>query len=120
MTKPLIEKCTAREILDSRGNPTVRASVTLSDGSVGTASVPSGASTGVYEAHERRDGDKERYGGKGVRKAVKAVNGDISEALRGMNAARQSDVDAALCELDGRAVSEDIVSEIFSHFCVGK
>ncbi|MBR3964855.1 MAG: phosphopyruvate hydratase [Clostridia bacterium] len=101
MTKPLIEKCTAREILDSRGNPTVRASVMLSDGSVGTASVPSGASTGVYEAHERRDGDKERYGGKGVRKAVKAVNGDISDALRGMNAARQSDIDAALCELDG-------------------
>ena len=101
MTKPLIEKCTAREILDSRGNPTVRASVTLSDGSVGTASVPSGASTGVYEAHERRDGDKERYGGKGVRKAVEAVNNDICAALRGMNAARQNEVDAALCELDG-------------------
>ena len=65
MTKPLIEKCRAREILDSRGNPTVRASVTLIGGSVGTASVPSGSSTGVYEAHERRDGDKERYGGKG-------------------------------------------------------
>lgn len=101
MTKPLIEKCTAREILDSRGNPTVRASVTLSDGSVGTASVPSGASTGVYEAHERRDGDKERYGGKGVKKAVNAVNNDISAALRGMNAARQNEIDAALCELDG-------------------
>jgi enolase len=101
MTKPLIEKCTAREILDSRGNPTVKASVTLSDGSVGTASVPSGASTGVYEAHERRDGDKERYGGKGVRKAVEAVNNDICAALRGMNAARQNEIDAALCELDG-------------------
>lgn len=101
MTKPLIEKCTAREILDSRGNPTVRASVTLIDGSVGTASVPSGASTGVYEAHERRDGDKERYGGKGVRKAVEAVNNDICAALRDMNAARQNEIDSALCELDG-------------------
>ena len=101
MSKPLIEKCRAREILDSRGNPTVSASVTLSDGSVGAACVPSGASTGVYEAHERRDGDKARYGGKGVRKAVKAVNEDISDALRGMNAARQAEIDAALCNLDG-------------------
>ena len=70
MSKPQIFKCNAREILDSRGNPTVEASVILTDGTVGVASVPSGASTGIYEAHEKRDGDTKRYNGKGVLDAV--------------------------------------------------
>ncbi|MEL6475182.1 MAG: phosphopyruvate hydratase, partial [Pseudomonadota bacterium] len=78
----------AREILDSRGNPTVEVDVTLSDGSTGRAAVPSGASTGAYEAHELRDGD-ERYGGKGVLKAVEAVNGEIYEAIEGLEATEQ-------------------------------
>ncbi len=71
----------AREILDSRGNPTVEVEVTLDDGTVGRAAVPSGASTGMYEACELRDGDKSRYGGKGVSKAVENVNGEIAEAM---------------------------------------
>ncbi len=90
----------AREILDSRGNPTVEVDVTLEDGSVGRAGVPSGASTGAHEAHELRDGGP-RYGGKGVRKAVEAVNGEIFDALSGMEAEDQTDIDAALIALDG-------------------
>jgi len=89
-----------REILDSRGNPTVEVDVVLEDGSMGRAGVPSGASTGAHEAHELRDGGK-RYGGKGVLKAVAAVNGEIGDALRGFDAEDQIGVDAALIELDG-------------------
>ncbi len=91
----------AREILDSRGNPTVEVDVILEDGSMGRAAVPSGASTGAHEAVELRDGDKARYGGKGVRKAVDAVNGEILEALGGVQAEDQVAVDEALIALDG-------------------
>ena len=90
-----------REILDSRGNPTVEAEVWLDDGSMGRAAVPSGASTGVYEACELRDGDKNRYLGKGVETAVAAVNGEIAEALIGLNAMDQVAIDTLLRELDG-------------------
>ena len=80
----------AREILDSRGNPTVEVEVTLDDGTIGRAAVPSGASTGIHEACELRDGDKGRYGGKGVLKAVENVNGEIAEALLGLNVLDQT------------------------------
>jgi enolase len=93
----------AREILDSRGNPTVEVDVTLEDGSFGRAAVPSGASTGAHEAVELRDGDKKRYLGKGVEKAVAAVNGEIFEALADMDAENQIDIDRAMIELDGTA-----------------
>jgi enolase len=92
---------TAREILDSRGNPTVEVDVTLESGSMGRAAVPSGASTGAHEAVELRDGDPERYGGKGVRKAVDAVNGEIFDALSGFDAEDQVAIDALLVTLDG-------------------
>jgi enolase len=92
----------AREILDSRGNPTVEVDVRLEDGSTGRAAVPSGASTGAHEAHELRDGDA-RYGGKGVRLAVDAVNGEIFEAIGGMDAEDQTRIDALMCRLDGTA-----------------
>ena len=92
---------TAREILDSRGNPTVEVEVTLEDGTVGRAAVPSGASTGIYEACELRDGDKSRYLGKGVQKAVENVNVEIAEAVIGMNALDQPGIDKLLIELDG-------------------
>ena len=91
----------AREILDSRGNPTVEVEVTLDNGVVGRAAVPSGASTGIYEACELRDGDKTRYLGKGVLKAVENVNGEIAEAIIGLNALDQPYIDAQLIELDG-------------------
>ena len=91
----------AREILDSRGNPTVEVEVTLDDGTVGRAAVPSGASTGIHEACELRDGDKSRYGGKGVLKAVENVNGEIAEALVGLNVLDQTSIDKLLIELDG-------------------
>ena len=91
----------AREILDSRGNPTVEAEVTLEDGSVGRAAVPSGASTGAHEAVELRDGDKSRYGGKGVLKAVEAVNEEIFAALIGLDAEDQRRIDRTMVELDG-------------------
>ena len=91
----------AREILDSRGNPTVEVEVTLDDGTIGRAAVPSGASTGMYEACELRDGDKGRYGGKGVETAVQSVNGEICEALVGLNALDQPSIDRILIELDG-------------------
>ena len=90
----------AREILDSRGNPTVEVEVTLDDGTVGRAAVPSGASTGIYEACELRDGDKSRYLGKGVLKAVENVNVEIAEALQGMNVLDQTSIDKLLIELD--------------------
>ncbi len=92
---------TAREILDSRGNPTVEVDVTLEDGSFGRAAVPSGASTGAHEAVELRDGDKARFMGKGVSKAVAAVNGAIYEALADMDAEEQIAIDQAMIELDG-------------------
>jgi len=91
----------AREILDSRGNPTVEVDVRLADGTLGRAAVPSGASTGAHEAVELRDGDKARYGGKGVRKAVDAVNGEVFDALSGLDAEDQLHVDALLRRLDG-------------------
>jgi enolase len=91
----------AREILDSRGNPTVEVDVELEDGSLGRAGVPSGASTGTFEAVEIRDGDVKRYHGKGVLKAVEAVNGEIADALVGMPAFDQLGIDDALCRLDG-------------------
>jgi enolase len=92
-----------REILDSRGNPTVEVDVTLEDGSLGRAAVPSGASTGAYEAVELRDGDKARYLGKGVRKAVDAVNGEIFDAIGGMDAQAQVKIDETMAALDGTA-----------------
>jgi enolase len=92
-----------REILDSRGNPTVEVDVVLEDGSLGRAAVPSGASTGAHEAVELRDGDKERFGGKGVLKAVGAVNGEIFDALGGMDAEAQAKIDETLIALDGTA-----------------
>ena len=91
----------AREILDSRGNPTVEVDVTLETGIVGRAAVPSGASTGAHEAVELRDGDKKRYGGKGVRKAVEAVNGEIFDALSGREVEDQLALDRTMIELDG-------------------
>jgi len=96
-----IESISAQEILDSRGNPTVEVEVILGDGSWGRAAVPSGASTGVHEALELRDGDKERYGGKGVLKAVTNVNETISDALYGWDATEQKAIDAELLTLDG-------------------
>ena len=96
-----IEELTAREILDSRGNPTVEVTAYLDDGSSGTAAVPSGASTGAHEAVELRDGDPRRYGGKGVLKAVANVNGEINQKLQGVDATDQRLVDRILIELDG-------------------
>ena len=93
----------AREILDSRGNPTVEVDVRLRGGALGRAAVPSGASTGVHEALELRDGDAKRYGGKGVLKAVANVNGTIASKLKGADAAKQSAIDGALIEIDGTA-----------------
>jgi enolase len=96
-----INSVRAREILDSRGNPTVEVDIKLSDGALGRAAVPSGASTGVHEALELRDGDKKRYGGKGVTKAVDNINGPIRQALIGTNALDQAAVDETMLELDG-------------------
>ncbi len=96
-----IEKIKAREILDSRGNPTIKVEVRLDDGTIGQAAVPSGASTGQHEAVELRDGDKSRYNGKGVLKAVANVNGAIAGAITGMSAVDQEKIDKTLIELDG-------------------
>src|ERR1051325_2426822 len=96
-----INKVHAREILDSRGNPTVEADVTLASGIVGRAAVPSGASTGAHEAVELRDGDKQRYLGKGVSKAVAAVEGEIFDAIGGMEAEAQGKIDETMIALDG-------------------
>lgn len=96
-----IEKVIGREILDSRGNPTVEADVILADGSMGRAAVPSGASTGAFEAVELRDGDKNRYLGKGVKKAVDNITNVIAPALQGMDAQNQAEIDAVLINLDG-------------------
>ena len=97
----IIEDISGREILDSRGNPTVEVEVTLMDGSWGRAAVPSGASTGIHEALELRDGDKSRYSGKGVLQAVEHVNEDIADALIGWDATEQKAIDMTLLELDG-------------------
>src|ERR1700685_1940792 len=99
--RPLIESVRAREILDSRGNPTVAVSVATSFGAVEEALVPSGASTGAHEAVELRDGDKSRYGGKGVLKAVAAVNERLGPALEGLDATAQREIDDRLIEIDG-------------------
>ncbi len=98
----------AREILDSRGNPTVEVEVTLDSGAFGRAAVPSGASTGVHEALELRDGDKRRFGGKGVLQAVDHVNNDIADALFGMEALDQAAVDQAMLDLDGSSNKENL------------
>jgi enolase len=97
----IIEDILAREILDSRGNPTVEVDVLLEDGSFGRAAVPSGASTGEHEAHELRDADKDRYAGYGVLKAVENVNEAIADALTGLDADDQAQVDRILIDLDG-------------------
>ncbi len=96
-----IRSISAMEILDSRGNPTLRVWVTLDDGTIGSASVPSGASTGRFEAHELRDGDKSRYGGKGVLTAARNVSDVISPRLRGLDVSHQAEIDRAMIELDG-------------------
>ena len=97
----LIERVSALEVLDSRGNPTVMARVYLNDGTVGQAMVPSGASTGSREALEKRDGDKKRYLGKGVLGAVQAINTEIQDALQGMDPFQQAELDEVLLSLDG-------------------
>ncbi len=96
-----IESVYGREVLDSRGNPTVEVEVVLADGAAGRAIVPSGASTGIHEANEKRDGDKERYGGKGVLQAVDAVNTEIAEAMEGWDPTDQVGIDQAMLALDG-------------------
>ena len=96
-----IEKVIGREIIDSRGNPTVEAEVWLADGTIGRGAAPSGASTGEFEALELRDGDKSRFGGKGVSKAVENINTTINEALVGMDASDIYAVDAAMLKADG-------------------
>ena len=106
--KPQIIKCSAREIIDSRGNPTVEATVVLSDGSIGVASVPSGASTGIYEAVEKRDGDSDRFGGKGVLSVVNSICRVISPELVGIYATEQDEVDKILCDLDGTPNKENL------------
>lgn len=101
MNKPIIRKVAAREILDSRGNPTVEATVVLQDDTVGQAGVPSGASTGKFEAHEKRDGDPARFGGKGVLQAVSAVNRVLAPALLEKNAGEQGEIDRLILQSDG-------------------
>jgi len=103
-----IEQILAREILDSRGNPTIEAEVVLAEGVIGRAAVPSGASTGEHEAVELRDGDKNRYGGKGVTKAVRNVNEVIGPALEGFDALDQIEIDEALLQLDGTATKSKL------------
>jgi enolase len=97
----IITEVYAREILDSRGNPTIEVEVCLDDGNAGRAAVPSGASTGIHEAVELRDGNKKRFGGKGVLKAVENVNDIIADAIIGLDASRQTEIDELMCRLDG-------------------
>ena len=111
-----IEEIQAREILDSRGNPTVEAEVTLADGTRGRAAVPSGASTGEHEAVELRDGDKRRFLGKGVLKAVENVNGEIADALANFDASDQRAIDQKMIELDGTENKGDWARTPFSRF----
>src|SRR2546428_11767334 len=101
IAKTTIAAIHAREILDSRGNPTVEVDVRLENGALGRGAVPSGASTGEHEAWELRDGDKKRYGGKGVTKAVANVNEKIADAIKGWDARDQAKIDDRLIELDG-------------------
>src|SRR5256714_14139248 len=108
MAKTSIQQIHAREILDSRGNPTVEVDVRLENGTLGRAAVPSGASTGEHEAWELRDGDKKRYGGKGVTKAVANVNEKIAAAIKGMDAHEQAKIDNKLIELDGSANKKNL------------
>src|SRR3954451_24635681 len=96
-----IAQVVGRQVLDSRGNPTVEVEVTLESGASGRAAVPSGASTGQFEAMELRDGDKSRYGGKSVLQAVRNVDGEIADAVRGLDADDQRAVDETLIQLDG-------------------
>src|SRR5579862_7624726 len=96
-----ITRVIGRQIIDSRGNPTVEADVVLEGGALGRAAVPSGASTGKHEAVELRDGDKGRYLGKGVRKAIDGINGEIFDAIGGMDAEAQSKIDETMIALDG-------------------
>src|SRR6478609_7920800 len=103
-----IEEINAREILDSRGNPTIEAEVTLVGGEVGRAAVPSGASTGEHEAVELRDADPKRYGGKGVLKAVHNVNEIIAPEINGMDALDQAEIDSALIALDGTSTKSKL------------
>lgn len=104
----IIEHIHGREILDSRGNPTIEVEVRLADGAFGRAMVPSGASTGEHEALELRDGDKKRYDGKGVLRAVNAVNGPLADALRGMYAGQQKTIDETMIELDGTPTKSNL------------
>ena len=106
----------AREILDSRGNPTVEADVLLESGVLGRASVPSGASVGTREAVELRDGDAQRYFGKGVLRAVENVNTEISEAIMGLDATEQSFIDQTLIDLDGSGNKSRLVRTPFSRY----
>jgi len=101
MASTRITRIDAREILDSRGNPTIEVDVRVENGALGRAAVPSGASTGEHEAVELRDGDKRRFGGKGVRKAVANVNEKIAPVLKGWDARDQANIDSKLIELDG-------------------
>src|SRR5437762_10896426 len=101
MASEAIESVHAREILDSRGTPTIEVDIRLQGGTLGRAAVPSGASTGTYEAHELRDGDPRRYGGKGVQRAAANVNGEIAAAVKGRSAADQEGIDRLLIDLDG-------------------
>jgi enolase len=110
----IIEDVVGREILDSRGNPTVEVDVYLMDGSVGRAAVPSGASTGVHEALELRDGDKGRYLGKGVENAVENVNGEIADALIGWDALEQKAIDEMMIDLDGTPISPSWVRMVLA------
>src|SRR6202162_4936378 len=108
MGKSNISQITAREILDSRGNPTIEVDVRLAGGALGRAAVPSGASTGEHEAWELRDGDKKRFGGKGVTRAVANVNEKIAPAIKGWDARDQAKIDQKLIELDGTANKKNL------------
>ena len=113
---PHIADIKAREILDSRGNPTVEVDVTLESGAFGRAAVPSGASTGSFEAVEKRDGDSTRYLGKGTLKAVESVNTAIADALIGYDAADQAEIDSSLIKLDGTENKENLgANTLFSN-----
>src|SRR5438477_7960804 len=108
MSPTSIARINAREILDSRGNPTVEVDVHLDSGAMGRAAVPSGASTGEHEAWELRDGNKKRYGGKGVTRAVANVNAQIASAIKGWDARDQAKIDQKLIELDGSANKKNL------------
>src|SRR5678815_6095146 len=108
MSPTSIAKINAREILDSRGNPTIEVEVHLDGGAVGRAAVPSGASTGEHEAWELRDGDKSRFGGKSVRKAVANVNQKIAPILKGLDARDQAKIDKKLIEVDGTPTKKNL------------